>query len=132
MIALPAICLYAHGNMQLADRVNVKKQDGTFASVVNAGAVQTNVGADEQVGDVFSRAPVVLRDRARVTGSVRAMAGVTRQSATVVTGTVIEKGFIQVPNLNLSVTFPAATRETRPSPPNGQLTIAPERTPISL
>ena len=125
VIALPAICLYAHGNMQIADRVKVKKQDGTFASVVNAGTVQTNIGADDQVGDVFSRAPVVLRDRARVTGSVRAMSSVTRQSATVVTGTVVENGFIQVPNLNLSVTFPGSNQGNKTVAPNGQLTIAP-------
>jgi DNA-binding protein YbaB len=124
-IAFPAICVFAHGNMQLADRVKVKKQDGTFAPVVNAGTVQTNVGADAQVGDVWSRAPVVLRDRCRVTGSVRAMSTVTRQSATVVTGTVIENGFIQVPNLNLSVTFPGTNQGNKTVAPNGQLTLAP-------
>jgi DNA-binding protein YbaB len=125
VIAFPEICLYAHGNMQIADRVKVKKQDGTFAPVVNAGTVQTNVGADDQVGDVWSRAPVVLRDRARVTGSVRAMSGVTRQSNTVVTGTVIDNGFIQVPNLSLSVTFPGTNQGNKSVPPNGTLTLAP-------
>jgi DNA-binding protein YbaB len=125
VITLPAICVYAHGNMQLADRVKVKKQDGTFAPVVNAGTVQTNVGADAQVGDVWSRAPVVLRDRCKVTGSVRSMSTVTRQSATVVTGSVIENGFIQVPNLNLSVTFPGTNQGNKTVAPNGQLTLAP-------
>jgi len=105
--------------------VKVKKQDGTFAPVVNAGTVQTNVGADAQVGDVWSRAPVVLRDRCRVTGSVRSMSTVTRQTATVVTGTVIENGFIQVPNLNLSVTFPGTNQGNKTVAPNGQLTLAP-------
>jgi DNA-binding protein YbaB len=125
VIAFPAICIYAHGNLQLADRVKVKKQDGTFASVVNAGTVQTNVGADDQIGDVWSRAPVVLRDRAAVNGSVRTMQTVTRQSATVVTGTVVENGFIQVPNLNLSVTFPGTNQGNKSVPPNGQLTLSP-------
>jgi DNA-binding protein YbaB len=124
-ITLPGTCLYAHGNMQLADRTKVKKQDGTFAPIVNAGTTQTNVGADAQVGDVFSRAPVVLRDRAQVTGSVRAMSTVTRQSNTVVTGTVVENGFIQVPNLNLSVTFPGTNQGNQTVAPNGQLTLSP-------
>ena len=111
--------------MQLADRVKVKKPDGTFAPVVNAGTVELNVGVDAQVGDVFSRAPVVLRDCARVTGSVRLMRTVTRQANTVVTGTVVENGFIQVPNLNLSVTFPGSNQGNKTVPINGQLTLSP-------
>jgi len=125
VIAFPAICVYARGNMQLADRVKVKKPDGTFAPVVNAGTVELNVGVDAQVGDVFSRAPVVLRDRASVTGSVRSMRTVTRHANTVVTGTVVENGFIQVPNLNLSVTFPGSNQGNKTVPVNGQLTLSP-------
>jgi DNA-binding protein YbaB len=122
-ITFPAICIYGHGNMQIGDRVKVKKQDGTFASIVNGGTVQTNVGADDQVGDVWSRAPVILRDRAAVNGSVRSMSTVTRQSNTVVTGTVTENGFIQVPNLNLSVTFPGTNGGNKTVAPNGQLDL---------
>jgi DNA-binding protein YbaB len=125
IIATPAICLYGRGNIQIGDRVKVKKQDGTFAPVVNAGGTQTNIGADAQVGDVFSRAPVVLRDRSRVNGSVRAMQGVTRQTATVVTGTITESGFIQVPNLNLSFMFPGTNQGNIDVQPPNTMTIAP-------
>jgi len=38
---------------------------------------------------------------------------------------VIENGFIQVPNLNLSVTFPGTNQGNKTVAPNGQLTLAP-------
>ena len=61
----------------LADRVKVKKQDGTFAPVVNAGSTRTNIGADRQVGDMWSRAAVELRDRGTVNGNLRTMSTLT-------------------------------------------------------
>jgi DNA-binding protein YbaB len=64
-------CLWAQGSLVLADRVKVKNQNGTFAPSVNAGSVQTNIGADAQVGDVWSRAAVELRDRCVANGNVR-------------------------------------------------------------
>ena len=54
VITFPAICVYARGNMQLADRVKVKKPDGTFAPVVNAGTVELNVGGN-RAEKLFSR-----------------------------------------------------------------------------
>jgi DNA-binding protein YbaB len=125
IIAFPAICLYARGNMQLADGTKVKRQNGTFAPVVNAGSIETNIGSGAQVGDVFSRAPVVLRNNSSVNGSVRSMQAVTRQSGSTVSGTVTENGFIQVPNLSLSVTFPGTNQGNKTVAPSGTLTLAP-------
>ena len=127
-IAFPAACLYAQDTLQLGDRVKVKHQDGTFATVVNAGTTTTNVGADDQVGDIWSRSPVVLRDRAQVTGSLRTMSTLTRQSATAVTGTITQNGFfLQIPKLTFSVTFPVINPPPAPVDlqPDQQKTLLP-------
>jgi hypothetical protein len=50
---------------------------------------------------------------------------VTRQTGTVVTGTITESGFIQVPNLNLSFTFPGTNQGNIDVLPNTTRTIAP-------
>jgi DNA-binding protein YbaB len=125
-VAFPAVCLYAQDSLQLADRVNVKRQDGTFATVVNAGTTTTNIGVDDQVGDVWSRAPVLLRDRAHVTGSVRTVSTLTRQTATAVTGSVTQNGsLLQIPRLTFSVTFPGTNQGSIDIQPSTQKTLAP-------
>jgi hypothetical protein len=125
-VTFQTTCLYAHGTLALADRVKVKRQDGTFAPVVNAGTVETNVGVEVQVGDVWSRAPVVLRERAHVNGSLRTMRTLTRQNATVVTGTITENGpLLQIPTLSLAVTFPTTNQGAVSLEPNTTKTIAP-------
>ena len=40
-VTFPVACIWAQGNLALADRVKIKKQDGTFAPVVNAGSTGT-------------------------------------------------------------------------------------------
>jgi DNA-binding protein YbaB len=128
-VTLLNTCLYARGALHVDDRVKVVKQDGTFATIVNAGGSgDTNVGADAKVGDVFSRAPVMLRDRSQVNGSVKTNATITRQTNTVVTGAVVENGFIQVPNLSFSVTFPTSNQgplDLQPTTPVTVKTISP-------
>jgi DNA-binding protein YbaB len=125
-ITSSAGCLWAHGSLQIADRVKIKKQDGTYAPVVNAGSTTTNVGVEAQTGDVWSRSPVVLRDRASVNGNLRTMSTLTRQSQTVVTGTITENGFIlRIPKLTLAVTFPGTNQGPVPVEPDTTKTLAP-------
>jgi len=119
-------CLWAHGSLQLADRVKVKKQDGTYAPVVNAGSTTTNVGVEAQTGDLWSRSAVVLRDRSRVNGNLRTMSTLTRHNQTVVTGTITENGFIlRIPRLTLTVTFPPTDQGPVNVAPDQTRTIAP-------
>ena len=68
-VTFPVACLWAQGNLALADRVKIKKQDGTFAPVVNAGSTGTNVGAEAQTGDVEPRRRRAPRSRRRSTGT---------------------------------------------------------------
>ncbi|MGH3260653.1 MAG: hypothetical protein ACRDNS_01520, partial [Trebonia sp.] len=119
-------CLWAQGNLVLADRVKVKNQNGTFAPSVNAGSTQTNVGADAQVGDIWSRAAVELRDRCKATGNVRTRSKLKLDANASVTGTVTQNGtLLQIPTLSLSVTFPGTNQGSKNVPPNGTLTLAP-------
>jgi DNA-binding protein YbaB len=125
-ITFSAACLWAQGSLVLGDRVKVKNQNGTFAPSVNAGSTQTNVGADAQVGDLWSRAPVELRDRCVANGNVRTMSTLQLDANASVTGVTTQNGaFLQIPTLSLSVTFPGTNQGSKNVPPNGTLTLAP-------
>jgi DNA-binding protein YbaB len=125
-VQLTGLCLYARDTMAIGDRVKVLGQTaGTFAPIANAGSAQTNIGADAQTGNVWSRAPVTLRDRAQVTGFVNTASTVTRQSQTVVTGPITENGFIQLPSFGFSVTFPGTNSGDVTVAPNTSTTLAP-------
>ena len=125
-VTFPTVCIWAQGNLALADRVKVKKQDGTFAPVVNAGATGTNVGADGAVGDLWSRAAVVLRDRCTVNGNARTMSTLTLGANASVTGNTTQNGaLLQIPKLSLAVTFPGTNQGNKTVAPSGTLTLAP-------
>ena len=125
-ITFSQACLWAQGNLVLADRVKVKNQNGTFAPSVNAGSVQTNCGADAQVGDIWSRAAVELRDRCKATGNVRTRSTLKLDANASVTGTVTQNGaLLQIPTLSLAVTFPGTNQGSKNVAPNGTLTLAP-------
>jgi hypothetical protein len=125
-ITFSQACLWAQGNLVLADRVKVKNQNGTFAPSVNAGSVQTNIGADAQVGDVWSRAAVELRDRCKATGNVRTRSTLKLDANASVTGLVTQNGtLLQIPTLSLTVTFPGTNQGDKTVAPGGTLTLAP-------
>jgi DNA-binding protein YbaB len=116
-----AACLWAQNSLELADRAQLERQDGRFAPAVSSGAAETNIGVEAQVGDLWSRGPVVLRERAHVNGSLRAKGAISRQNDTLVTGTITENGFLlQIPKLSFSVTFPSTNQ--------GTVTVAPDQT----
>jgi hypothetical protein len=89
------------------------------ADLVNAGLGQTNIGSTANVLNVISRGQVTLRDRARVTGSIRSsQASVTRQNNTVVTGAITTRAALTLPDLSAcTATFP---------PLGGSVFIAPD------
>jgi DNA-binding protein YbaB len=123
-VTFPEICVYASGNLQVADRVKVKRQDGTFAPIANNGTLETNVGVEAQVGDVWSKANVVLRGTT-VNGFLKTAKTLTRQNQTVITGPITEFANIQVPSLTLTTTFPGSNQGNKTAAPNGTLTLAP-------
>jgi fibronectin type 3 domain-containing protein len=104
--SLPSVVLYASSVLKLGAGVQLKKADGNFASSANTGAAETSVGAGAQVGDIWSRAKVVLAEGAHVNGSVQTCDVVEEQSNVVVTGETKEHIFIDAPVLSLEVAFP--------------------------
>jgi hypothetical protein len=105
-VTFPTACLWAQGNLTLADRVVVKvKETAAFAPVVNAGSgnIGTNIGVNAQTGDMWSRAPVELRNNSIVNGNLRGMANVQLDSGASVTGINVSNGaLLQIPKLSLS------------------------------
>ncbi len=125
-VAFSSACLWAQGTLAIGDRVKLVNQNGTFAASVNAGSAQTNVGADAQVGDVWSRAAVELRDRCKANGNVRTMSTLKLDANASVTGLVTQNGaLLQIPTLSLAVTFPGTNQGDKTIAPNGTLTLAP-------
>jgi hypothetical protein len=116
-VTMTGLCLYAHGNLRIADRVQLLGAGGTFGAVANnASTPGTDIGTDTILGDVWSRAPVTLRDRGRVNGSIRSNLTVTPATSPgpagqVVTGQIVQNGFVVIPNLNFTVTFPTTTTD---------------------
>lgn len=123
-IRLPAtlspssVVLAADGALRLADRVLIPASSSGPTAIANAGTTETNVGADARVRDVWSRASVVLRDRAQADGSVRSEGTVTRRSGATVTGAIVEQAVLTPVSLtSWNVTLPATN--------SGDVTLAP-------
>src|SRR6185369_1020654 len=95
-----------------------------FGTIANAGNNETNLGVETEVGNVLSRARVVIRDRGQVHGFLRTADVVIRQQQTVVDGAVEELALIVLPDLELAVNFPT-TSATIELEPNQQQTAAP-------
>jgi DNA-binding protein YbaB len=112
------VCLYARGSLTLADRFKVVTSSGGLAAIANAGNVQTTIGVTTRVGNIWSVAPVTLRNNAHVEGFVKTPQTVTSQTTPPdVSGGVFPATFIQVPNLSLQVTFPGTN--------NGDVSLEP-------
>ena len=120
-VTFPTACLWAQGDLALADRVQTKVGDtAAFAPVVNAGTggtIGTNIGVSAKTGDLWSRAPVELRNNSTVNGNLRGMARVQLDSGAAVTGLRVENGaLLQIPKLSLSVTFTGTSQGDRTLP----------------
>ena len=112
-VTFPTACIWAQGNLALADRVQIKKQDGTFAPVVNVGSTGTNIGADPKTGDLEPRRRPGPRSRT-VNGNMRTMSTLTLRTNASVTGTTTQNGaLLQIPTLALSVTFPGTSQPNK-------------------
>lgn len=86
--ALRAVALYADGQLLVDDRAVAVRADGMPATVVNAGAGQTNLGVAAKVGSIRSMASVLLRDRSIVDGSLLTSGSLQRHNDTVITGAI--------------------------------------------
>jgi hypothetical protein len=107
---VPAV--YATEHLDLRDRARVVAPSGGYAPVGNFGMELTRVGVEAYVGDIFSQAPVDLRDRAYVQGSVQSAGLVSLGDDVTVTTEIVLEGVPQPtpPAAELDVTFPPEDR----------------------
>ena len=125
-VKLTDLCLYARDTISFGDRSKLLgTQAGSFAVMANAGNGLTTLGADAQVGNVWSRAPVTLRDRTHVNGFIKSNQAVTLGNADVVSGPIVQQTFIQLPSFGFSVTFPTTNSGDVIVQPNTTRTLAP-------
>jgi DNA-binding protein YbaB len=118
--------IYAAGELLIDDRVRITDQAGTgFGRICNAGMVQTNIGVTADVGQVISRAKVVVRDRGRVHGSIRTSGVLETQNNTEITGPVLENAAVILPELLVNVAFTGTPLPAINLEPNTQATAAP-------
>lgn len=120
------LVLYAKGLLKLNDRVKVKTQGCVdWATVGNAGFIETNIGVETDVGNILSRARVVVRDRGRVHGFIRTSDVLETQNQTEIDGPVVEHVPVVLADLALNVAFPSSTQGTIELEPDQQRTAAP-------
>jgi photosystem II stability/assembly factor-like uncharacterized protein len=115
--------IYATRAVSVLDRSIVRLPSGGFATILNSGAGTTAIANDSHTGDIVSRGPVTIGDRAIITGSVRSSSTITRNAngGSVVTGGIF-------PNQTLN--FPPALVVTPAFPVrnNGNVTLNPGQT----
>jgi DNA-binding protein YbaB len=124
IVKITDLCLFAWDTIQFGDRSKlVGSQSGTFAAMANAGGGVTHIGNNAQVGNVWSRAPVVLANGTQINGFVKTTQTLTQGTSDVITGTISQNTFLQLPNFAFTVNFPAATHDVT-LPPNTQQTLS--------
>lgn len=124
VVKLTDLCLYARDTIAFNNSCKlVGSTPGTFAAMGNAGANVTALSTDTVVGNIWSRGPVTLADRAQVNGFIKTNQTVTRGNNTSVTGAITQNGFLQIPGLGFSVTFPGTNQ--------GPVTLQPNTPPVS-
>jgi hypothetical protein len=107
IIALPfpsgvsrdSVAVAANDSLRLNDRTTVKRLDGSWAAVSNAGDSETNIGANAAVGDVTSIASVTLREGAQIAGDLKTGGTLTRQNGTNVSGAILEQATLTPRNV---------------------------------
>jgi len=111
---LADFAVYGSQAVRIADRVRVLGVGGRgFAPLVNGGqrGGETNLGVESETGSIFSRAPVVLRDRAHVFGSVLSTGRVRLGNGAKVEGSIEEFSSFEVPDLPTIDPIPDAGRD---------------------
>jgi hypothetical protein len=108
--AIRSLALYASRQLTVADRASIRKAPGVYSPIANGGTGVTTIGADTQIGSVFTKGAFTLRDRGRVNGFVRGSAGVTLMSGATVSGTVLSSAPVNVqPLAGFALEFPGVT-----------------------
>jgi hypothetical protein len=114
------LALSASGSLKIGDRAKIVDANGAPASIASLGTGTLELGADSNVGDLWSKGPLFLRERAKVSGSAEVAGTVTRQNATIVTGGVVS-------NPNLASVTAATLGTTFGNPCGGNVSLEPDK-----
>lgn len=107
-LASEDVALGASQTLRVNDRVVVARTDGTLAAVSNIGSGETNLGAEAQVGQIWSTSPVTLRSNSLVTGTLASTAGSTLQAGAKINGfSAPQVASLPLRATTLTTTFPA-------------------------
>ena len=110
-----AVLLAANQELLVNDRVNVVA--GGMTTIVNMGTAQTNLGVDSRTGDVWSVAPLVLRDRATVAGTAFVSSTVTAAPSAVLANPVQNRDIVSSQDgIEWTVTIPTSTGDASLEP----------------
>jgi len=92
-----AACLSVGQSMAMGDRSQLFDAGGQSAILLNYGAGTVDVNFKAKVGSIVSGGPVVLRDQAVVSGTIRTAATVTQIGHPTVTGPITEHATLALP-----------------------------------
>jgi hypothetical protein len=101
--------VYATQSFSVLDRSFVRSPSGALATVINSGSGITNIGSAAHTGDVLSRGPVTIGDRAQIDGAVRSGSTVSRSptGGSTVSGGVFQNQMLTFPPIfSVDATFP--------------------------
>jgi len=115
--------IYATQAASVLDRSILRLPNGAAATLINSGTGTTQIANDARTGDILSRGPVTIGDRAVITGSVRSGGTVTRNPNG---GSVVTGGIFQ--NQTLTFPPPLVITPTFPNTNNGDFTVNPDQT----
>jgi len=123
---LQQLVLYARGQLILNDRVKVKTLNcADWATVANAGTIQTNIGVKTELGRIISRAHVEVRNNGIVHGAIHTADTVGVGAGAEITGPIEEHAVVILPDLTLNVPFPGVLQGTIELEPNQQQSAGP-------
>jgi hypothetical protein len=118
--------IYATQSFSVLDRSILRLPSGALATVLNSGAGSTTIGIQARTGDILSRGPVTIGDRAFVDGNVRSASTIHIGSGVVITGTVTPNRAITFPPpLVVAANFPPTNVGSVSVSPGQTLSIAP-------
>lgn len=107
-----ATAVAVSGTLQVGDRAQLSTISGGFGLVSNTGTASSDFGVSSVVGDITSIAPVTLRDRAQVHGSVVSGGTVTRSNGVTITGTTTANAALGAPDVvSWRIPFPQSSQD---------------------
>jgi hypothetical protein len=105
VVVKPAI--QSRESFQVQDRAAVRTLTNVGAAVFNSGTSEARIGLDALSGGIASVGPIVIRDRAKVQGSVTSPALITIAPSAQVTGPIVHQP-VTLPSLATLPAFPPA------------------------